>query len=132
MPTRAPLHQPHLARQAAPVFVPPNAQRGTAAQRGYGSRWQSARHAYLGRHPLCVECQRENRLTAATVVDHIRPHRLAEALKDGSQSAIRSAQSLFWDQDNWQALCKTHHDAKTAREDGGFGNRRQGDQARQR
>lgn len=55
----------------------------------------------------------------------MQPHRLTEALKDGSLDAIRAAQSLFWDQNNWQALCKPHHDAKTAREDGGFGNRRQ-------
>lgn len=29
----------------------------------------------------------------------------------------------FWSVANWQALCKRHHDAKTAAEDGGFGNR---------
>jgi len=28
---------------------------------------------------------------------------------------------MFWDERNWQALCKPCHDAKTAREDGGFG-----------
>lgn len=28
----------------------------TAAQRGYGSRWQAARAAYLVKHPLCVMC----------------------------------------------------------------------------
>ena len=32
-------------------------------------------------------------------------------------------QALFWNASNWQALCKRCHDAKTAREDGGFGNR---------
>lgn len=64
------------------------------------------------------------------MVDHIKPHRLSEALKDGALDAIRAAQSLFWDQDNWQALCKPHHDAKTAREDGGFGNRRRPTRAR--
>lgn len=46
---------------------------------------------------------------AATVVDHITPH--------GGDVA------LFWDVANWQGLCKAHHDEKTAREDGGFGNR---------
>jgi 5-methylcytosine-specific restriction protein A len=29
--------------------------------------------------------------------------------------------ALFWDNTNWQAMAKECHDAKTAREDGGFG-----------
>jgi 5-methylcytosine-specific restriction protein A len=44
---------------------------------------------------------------AANVVDHIVPH--------------KGDQALFWDKNNWQSLCKPHHDAKTAREDGGWG-----------
>jgi hypothetical protein len=43
----------------------------------------------------------------ATVVDHIVPH--------------RGNMRLFWARENWAARCKPHHDAKTAREDGGFG-----------
>lgn len=78
-----------------------NIERGSAAQRGYGSRWQKARLSFLAQHPLCVECQREGRVTAATVVDHIRPH--------------RGDPVLFWDKSNWQPLCKYHHDQKTAR-----------------
>jgi 5-methylcytosine-specific restriction protein A len=35
------------------------------------------------------------------VVDHIIPH--------------RGDQYLFWDQENWQALCKDCHDRKTGR-----------------
>jgi 5-methylcytosine-specific restriction protein A len=38
----------------------------------------------------------------ATVVDHIVPH--------------RGDPVLFWDEANWQGLCKLCHDAKTARE----------------
>ena len=30
--------------------------------------------------------------------------------------------ALFWLRSNWQAMAKTCHDKKTAREDGGFGN----------
>jgi 5-methylcytosine-specific restriction protein A len=30
----------------------------------------------------------------------------------------------FWDESNWQRLCHAHHSIKTAREDGGFGNRK--------
>lgn len=82
-------------------------ERGTAAQRGYGSRWQKARLRYLRQHPLCVKCMEEGRLTPATVVDHIQPH--------------KGDPVLFWDESNWQALCKPCHDRKTAWEDGGFG-----------
>jgi 5-methylcytosine-specific restriction protein A len=40
---------------------------------------------------------------AATIVDHIVPH--------------RGNQKLFWDSEhNWQSLCVTHHQEKTMRE----------------
>lgn len=74
-----------------------------ASKRGYGSRWQKSSKAYLQSHPLCVECVKLGRYTKATVVDHIVPH--------------RGDQKLFWDQSNWQALCKSHHDRKTLTED---------------
>ncbi|GEO27037.1 hypothetical protein AAC03nite_28220 [Alicyclobacillus acidoterrestris] len=80
-------------------------ERKSSAQRGYDSRWRKARLAYLKKHPLCVECEREGRLTPATVVDHIVPH--------------KGDKALFWDSANWQPMCKPHHDAKTAREDMG-------------
>ena len=73
--------------------------RGTAAQRGYDGRWRKARVLFLRKHPLCVECLREKRLTPATVVDHILPH--------------RGDEQLFWDEGNWQPLCKACHDRKT-------------------
>ena len=74
-----------------------------AAGRGYGSRWQRARRKYLEIHPLCAECLKHVRYVKATVVDHIVPH--------------RGNQKLFWNQDNWQPLCKRCHDSKTGRED---------------
>ena len=73
--------------------------RDNATVRGYDARWRAARKRYLQRHPLCVECQREEKLVPATVVDHIIPHRGDEA--------------LFWDVNNWQAMCKACHDRKT-------------------
>ena len=73
--------------------------RGGTAARGYDSRWQKARKAFLQRHLLCVECYKAWKLTPATVVDHIIPH--------------RGDQKLFWDENNWQALCKECHDKKT-------------------
>lgn len=97
-------------------------RRGSAAERGYGSRWMVARHYYLMVHPLCVQCAKEQRVTAAEVVDHIVPHRLKEALDSGDEAQITKARALFWDSEgNWQSLCKFHHDMKTATQDGGFG-----------
>ncbi|MNY21286.1 HNH endonuclease [compost metagenome] len=83
-------------------------QRGTATERGYNSQWRKARKGFLLKHPLCKHCRDRDRLTEATVVDHIIPH--------------KGDKELFWDRQNWQPLCKKCHDIKTATEDGGFGN----------
>lgn len=82
------------------------ADKGTASERGYGSRWQKARKPFLAANPLCVICQKAGRITPARIVDHIIPH--------------KGDQELFWDQSNWQALCKPCHDLKTITEDGGL------------
>jgi len=76
--------------------------RGSAAKRGYGHRWRQARERYLADHPFCVVCEGLGMDIVATVVDHIKDHK-----KDPK---------LFWNVSNWQALCKCHHDQKTARE----------------
>lgn len=81
--------------------------RGTASQRGYDSQWRKARLGFLRKHPLCVDCLKADKVEAATVVDHIEPH--------------KGDKELFWRRSNWQALCKSCHDAKTVKEDGGFG-----------
>lgn len=75
----------------------------SASSRGYTSRWRRLSKAFLRAHPLCAECQRNGRTTAAEVVDHITPH--------------RGDPELFWDRANWQPLCKKCHDTKTYRED---------------
>lgn len=72
-------------------------ERGSSSHRGYGYKWQKARAAYLKKHPLCVRCQQLGRTTAASVVDHIIPH--------------RNDKALFWDKNNWQSLCKHCHDS---------------------
>ena len=73
-------------------------------------RWRRLRADQLRTEPLCAECLREGRLTDATECDHIIPH--------------KGDKRLFFDRKNLQSLCKKHHSAKTAREDGGFGNPR--------
>ena len=77
----------------------PDRMRGGANERGYDGKWRKARARFLRRNPLCAECRKEGRLTPATVVDHIIPH--------------RGNQALVWDEGNWQPLCKPCHDYKT-------------------
>lgn len=74
-------------------------ERDNAYERGYSSQWQKARKQFLAKRPLCAECERIGKLTPATVVDHIKPH--------------RGDKVLFWDESNWQPLCKKCHDRKT-------------------
>ncbi|MGY4876495.1 HNH endonuclease [Vreelandella aquamarina] len=81
-------------------------RRGSAASRGYGYKWQKAREEYLREHPLCVFCQRRGKVTPASVVDHIVPH--------------KGDLKLFWRRSNWQSLCKPCHDIDKQRlENGG-------------
>jgi 5-methylcytosine-specific restriction protein A len=99
-------------------------RRESSTKRGYGYKWQQARAQFLRRHPLCEckECQAGAiRLMAATEVDHIIPHKLDDAIKSGDLEQIAKAQALFWDRKNWQAMSKSCHSKKTAREDGGWG-----------
>lgn len=83
--------------------------RPSAAKRGYGRRWQRESKAYLASHPWCEECMRHGIRTPAAEVDHRVPH--------------KGDRELFWNRANWQSLCHSCHSIKTAREDGGFGNR---------
>lgn len=71
----------------------------SAGKRGYNARWRKASKMYLRAHPFCEKCLEKGIYTKATVVDHIVPH--------------RGDQKLFWDENNWQALCKKCHDKKT-------------------
>lgn len=67
-----------------------DAARPSARDRGYGSKWQKAREAFLKDHPFCVRCGKPS-----CVVDHITPH--------------RGDTKLFWSRTNWQALCRSCH-----------------------
>lgn len=66
-------------------------RRPSARERGYDTRWDVERVAFLKTHPRCIRCD-----APATVVDHITPH--------------KGSQRLFWDRNNWQALCRPCHD----------------------
>jgi len=107
MPQRPKRHRPPGSRSPQQRKADADRRRPSARERGYTSKWERERKRYLDEHPLCVHCEAEGRVEAATVVDHIVPH--------------RGDLKLFWRRSNWQALCTTHHNRKTATEDGGFG-----------
>lgn len=88
---------PQRAREKRPR---PDHYRPNANARGYNHAWQKASKGYLDHHPLCLLCQAKGLVTVATVVDHIVPH--------------RGDSKLFWEKNNWQPLCETCHNRKTA------------------
>lgn len=105
MPARAPKHRPYigLVKQHAPPARDRQAERALATNSTY---WLRLRALVLAQSPLCVVCLAEGRTRAASHVDHI------------------DADTSNNDLTNLQGLCRPCHSAKTAREDGGFGNRR--------
>lgn len=62
----------------------------SATKRGYGTQWRKLRAEFLILHPIY-----RYRGDAANTVDHITPH--------------RGDQRLFWNWNNWQALCTPCH-----------------------
>ena len=81
-----------------------DARRPNAAARGYDTRWQNTRAAYLAAHPACVTCGQP-----ARHVDHI----------DGAGPLAPNGH----DWTNLQSLCHPCHSRKTATTDGGWGHR---------
>jgi len=75
------------------------------AHRFYNERWRRFRKIFLSENPLCVYCKAQGITEAATVVDHIKPH--------------RGNYDLFWLVGNHQALCKQCHDGMKQKIDNG-------------
>lgn len=69
-------------------------------------RWRAVRALHLQEEPLCRDCRNEGRVTAAEMVDHIKP--------------IRQGGDPF-DDANLQSLCWSHHSAKSIREGSRYG-----------
>lgn len=105
----------HNQRTRLSTGIPFAQTQATAAQRGYGARWQRRSTAFKRRHPFCgmrpngqrpvmSKCFDEGKTTLVLgqdergigrgQVDHVIPH--------------RGNQKLFWDElGNWQSLCRT-------------------------
>jgi len=77
--------------------------RGSAKTRGYGAEWRTIRRNVLAEVTSCQACGN----APATCVDHIIP------LSEGGTN----------ERDNLRALCQSCHSRKTAKEDGGYGNK---------
>jgi 5-methylcytosine-specific restriction endonuclease McrA len=65
------------------------------------ARWKRLRERQLTIKPLCRFCIESDVVEAATVVDHVIPH--------------RGDQTLFYDPDNLQSLCATCHSSTKQR-----------------
>jgi len=82
-----------------------DAKRGSAASRGYDSKWARESKAFLAAlgNPLCAcGCGRP-----ADMVDHIR--------------APKGDMRLFWDRSNWQPYNGVCNRRKNIKSEGGFG-----------
>lgn len=58
--------------------------------------WRIGRLQFLEQNPLCERCTKEGHVTAATIVNHRKPH--------------KGSLALFLDWANWEAICAPHHD----------------------
>lgn len=65
-------------------------------------RWREKREHQLSIEPLCRMCAQVGRVTAATVADHVVPH--------------KGSLTLFWS-GALQSLCKSCHDSHKQREE---------------
>lgn len=59
------------------------------------TRWRKARDRHLAENPLCALCERLDITKAGDTVDHIIEH--------------KGDYNLFWDESNWQTLCRSCH-----------------------
>ena len=76
--------------------------------RYHTTRWRKLRLHVLIHEPLCRECAKNGRVTAANVIDHITP------VSTGKDEAERDI--LHWDNNNLQPLCDSCHNSKSGKE----------------
>jgi 5-methylcytosine-specific restriction protein A len=106
-----PISPPSLFRKVALIAAIPSAfafqrlpdVRPDSNKRGYTRKWKKFARIFLAQHPLCVNCECNNRTVLATLVDHITPVTDAGELDPN-----------FYAAGNHQALCRRCHAVKTA------------------
>lgn len=79
--------------------------RGTSTQRGYDARHRRDRLRHMSNEPCCRSCAAKGLAVPGTILDHVIPVRQGTA---GWQQRLR-------DPNNWQTLCTTCHNIKTAK-----------------
>jgi 5-methylcytosine-specific restriction protein A len=88
MPSLPPSHRAHAPHGEV-------RSRGAARERGYDAQWERARASHLRASPLCRYCEIEGRIAAATLVDHLYPH--------------RGDRAVFWRREWWVSACAACH-----------------------
>lgn len=78
----------------------PRETRGSSSSRGYNSKWERFRKAFLAANPLCEYCLTRGHVEPATVCDHDLPH-------EGDPE-------LFWN-NTFTALCAADHNSTKQR-----------------
>lgn len=97
MPTSPPTFRPPWMPAPVELRRAADRWRGSSRERGYTGAWDKASKRFLRGHPLCVCCEANGGDEAASLTDHIIPH--------------RGDMMLFWDESNWQALCAWCHNS---------------------
>lgn len=96
MPYAAKKHRPHGQTEKR------QDNRRSANERGYDTAWIRIRDLRRRLSPCCVECQKQGKVTAVEIVDHIIP--------------VHVRPDLRLDRDNTQSLCRACHAVKTHRD----------------
>lgn len=101
MPVSAPTFRPKHKQTRKEYLREYDRRRGSARKRGYNHQWDKASLAFKRANPLCLGCKAVGLTKPVEVTDHIIPH--------------KGDEELFWNEDNWQACCRWHHDSVKAR-----------------
>jgi len=75
--------------------------RPSSSKRGYDSSWRMVRLQHLLNNPLCSDCFKDQKLTVANEVHHLKKLADHPSLRD--------------DPSNLQSLCKSCHSKRTAK-----------------
>lgn len=94
-PRHKPLADERRAEQLKKAHKVYNKRRDESDSFYSTERWRKFRAYYLRLHPLCVECERQGRVTAAVILDHIKP--------------LKQHPELALDWHNVRPLCRACH-----------------------